>query len=119
MMQAPAVQNFVDAFDDSTGGCVRDCACGRVFYNPDDTWSWEAGELEKLRADAKATPLDYSVSTFTFEGTAYVIDCDCWHDRALRVIAWLQNNDQAIAAFLNAEKKRKQAEADRAPAVAL
>lgn len=111
------LDNFIEAFGSRGSGCIRECACGRVFYNSDGGWDWEEGELEKLLADPTATNLDYSVSTVLFEGKEFVPDCLCWRPRAHRVIKFLQAHDQEIAAFLAAEKKRLTRIAERAPVV--
>lgn len=117
-MSAPtSMPSFEDAFDGHVGSCVRDCACGRVFYNPDGGWTWELGELEKLEADPKATRLDYSVGSIEFEGQTFVPDCTCWRPRAAKIIGWIEAHAQQIADFLNAESKRKKAEAERMPTV--
>lgn len=111
-------ESFERAFSSRTSGCVRDCNCGRVFYDAhNEGYSWEVGEYEKLDADPKATGLDYAVSVLYFEGRDYVVDCDCWHQRAIRLISFIRGHDEAIAAFLTEEKKRKMAEANRSPVV--
>lgn len=111
-----ALDNFERTFRDGSSGCVRDCDCGKVFYNPDTCWTWEDGELDRLNASG-AKVLPYAVETVTFEGHHYVLDCDCWQVRALKLIAFLRHHDEQIAAFLRAEKVRKTAEADRSPVV--
>jgi hypothetical protein len=91
------------------------------FYNPDEgTWTWEEGELEelqKLSAAGKARALDYAVGFISLEGKLYVPDCNCWQDRAGRVIEWLTNHAVQIADYLTREKKRKTKEAESSPVV--
>ena len=91
--------------------------CGREFFDDHNSYDWEEGELEKLRLDPKATAVDYSVGTICFEGREYVMDCDCWHERARKIKAWLDGHDHRIAEYLTLEKQRLQAAADNAPTV--
>lgn len=116
MADDDGLDSFERAFTNG-GGCVRDCACGRVFYNPDGGWTWEDGELDRLRADPTATALEWSVGEMVIEGKSYVPDCDCWKPIALKFIAFIRRYDEEIAEFLTNEKRRKQAEADRSPVV--
>lgn len=51
------------------------------------------------------------------EGKDYALDCDCWHERAKRIIRWLSYNAEEVAAYLRLEKKRQQVAADAAPVV--
>ncbi len=111
------LQTFERAFTSSLAGCVRTCVCGRTFYDWCNSYDWEEGEKEKLEADPKATGVDYSVETIIFEGKEYCSDCDCWHERARKLIAWMEQHDHRIAAWLTLEKQRKQAEADASPVV--
>lgn len=118
MSEAVKLKSFIQAFRESSAGCRRDCDCGRVFFNPDlSAWTWDEGELDALEADTNATGLPYAVETVAFEGSQYVIDCECWKPRAKKIIAWLIAHDTEIAAFLTSEKARKTAEAERAPVV--
>jgi hypothetical protein len=111
-------ESFEEAFRGRVSGCVRDCECGRTFWDGYNSgYSWEAGEVERLEADPKATRLGYGVEIIEFEGRSYVSDCDCWHQRAIRIIAFLRGHDEAIADFLTAEKERKMRAADRSPTV--
>lgn len=111
------LENFSRAFSSGSGGCVRTCECGRVFYDTQPGYTWEDGEFEALTANKNATALDYSVGTLCFEGKEYCMDCDCWHPRARRIIEWIESHGQSIAEFLTLEKKRKQADADQSPVV--
>jgi hypothetical protein len=111
-------ESFEGAFSGRTGSCVRDCECGKTFWDSYNTgYDWEEGEVDRLVADPKAIAVDYAVGTIEFEGRTYVNACDCWHQRAIRIIAFLRGHDEAIADFLTAERKRKQQQADRAPVV--
>ena len=110
------LKSFEQAFQDHSGSCRGDCECGRVFYNPDGGWTWEEGEIEALGKQG-ATSLPWSIGYVCFEGRRYVVDCECWHERARKIADWLSAHDEAIAAYLTEEKKRKQAEAQRSPTV--
>ena len=105
-------QNFKEAFSPPIGSCSAQCACGRQFYNSDGHWDFEEGELEGLESDPKATALEYSVGYIEFEGTTYIWDCDCWHDRAKKIIAFIDAHAGAIVEYLKLEKKRKLKEAN-------
>lgn len=115
-------ESFMNAFDMHTGGCSGRCECGRLFFDDseDGGWDWNDGEREELQAKAKAgeaTALDYGVGYVQFEGRQYAWDCDCWHQRAAVLIGFIDGHAREIAEYLNAEKKRLQAIADRAPKV--
>lgn len=109
--------NFERAFTTNSGGCRRTCECGREFYNPDHTWTWEPGELDALADDPNANAVDYTVGEVVFEGKEYANPCDCWHPRARKIIVWLYYHGEGIAQFLSLEKKRLLDEAKAAPVV--
>jgi len=104
MSQDAKIERFISAFDCHMGTCSRVCYCGKTFYNPDGGWDFGKGELEKLEADPNAYPLACSVSMVEFEGTIYVADCECWHERAKRIMAFLDSHAEQIADYLNGEK---------------
>lgn len=108
------LENFERAFDDHSGSCRRTCACGVEYFDAVQSYSWEDGELEKLRSDPNAKGLEYAVSFVEFEGQSFVIDCKCWHPRAKRVIRFLESHAHQIKEFFSLEKKRKIAEAEDA-----
>lgn len=110
------LENFERAFSTNSGGCRRTCNCGREFYNPDNSWSWEEGEIEGLEKKG-ATPVEWTVGEIEIEGKQYVPDCNCWVKRAMKIIAWMDSHNQEIALYLTFEKERKQREADRSPVV--
>lgn len=115
---AAALESFEQAFRSRVHGCVRDCACGRIYYNPDErSWTWEDGELDRLRKNPNATASVYAVGTVEFEGRIYADACDCWKERAARIVEWLRTHDDQIAEFLNLEKKRRAAAAKSAAVV--
>jgi len=111
------LERFACAFSTHSGGCRNQCECGRVFYNPDSSWSWDEGELEALELDPNAIPVDYAVSTIGFEGKICVWDCDCWHARAEKIMGWIDSHANKIAAYLNGEAEHKKQIADKAPRV--
>jgi hypothetical protein len=111
------LETFERAFADSTAGCVRECDCGRVFYDGYNSYDWEEGEKERLKADKSATRVEYSVGDISFDGGQYVDACDCWHKKAESLMAWLDSHAHKCAKYLNLEKKRLQRLADRAPTV--
>lgn len=104
--------NFEEAFRCPFSGCRGTCECGAEFYNPDNCWDWEEGELERLEADKDTIGINHSVGYVKFEGREYVDACDCWHKRAQSIIEFIVGHGSGIADFLNAERKRKIAEAN-------
>jgi hypothetical protein len=111
------IPNFERAFDTGTGSCVRTCACGRVFYNPDSDWDFAQGELKELQENPDATWLDYAVTSVSFEGTEYVTDCKCWHERAEKIMGFIDGHAYKIAEYLTLEKERKTIDAEISPIV--
>ncbi|MFH1309499.1 MAG: hypothetical protein ABIH85_02325 [Candidatus Omnitrophota bacterium] len=107
--------NFKRAFSPPVGSCSAQCACGRFFYNPDGGWDFEEGELERLEADPEATALEYSVGYIEFEGTIYVLDCDCWIERSKKIIQFIDSHASSIVEYLKLEKERKLEEAENSP----
>lgn len=112
------LESFERAFRGRTSGAVRVCACGKTFYNPDHSWTWEEGEIEALQK-AGATSSNYAIGVIEFEGKEYADHCECWKDRARKLVGFLVSHDEAIAVFLSEEKKRKEAEARRSPTVSI
>ena len=113
----PKLRNFERAFNSGSGGCRRECACGRQFYTTDTGYHWDEGELEALAADPDAVAREWSIGTVILGGVEYVTDCKCWHAPALKCIEWMDENAYQVAEYLSLEKKRKQDEADRSPLV--
>ena len=108
-------KNFEKAFNNHMGSCWATCVCGREFYNHPGGWDWEDGELEKLENDPKATNLDWSVGFVEFEGCLYVVDCDCWEERAKLVMGFIDSHAHQIAEYLALEKQRKLKDAEAMP----
>lgn len=105
-MNPDKLENFKRAFSSNCSGCRRVCRCGREFYDFENHWDWEQGEIEKLDADKNATGLPNSVGTVRFQGREYVADCDCWHQEAEGLVAFVDFNASQIARYLNLEKER-------------
>ena len=113
------MESFSHAFEDCVSGCRRTCNCETEFYDPTGERDWEDGELEALEADSKAIALNHSVGTLRFGGDEYVIDCDCWKEKAESWIAVFESHRMQIADFFGREKtkalERAQAMADLVP----
>ena len=110
------IESFKDGFADNTGTCRASCACGREFYNPNphNGWDFEEGELDELEAEG-ATATEHSVEYMSFEGSTYVMQCDCWKDRAKRVMSFLDAHATKIANYFKAEKERLERESKSIP----
>lgn len=98
------LERFIEAFDSRTGSCHRACACGRDFINPEGGWGFIEGEIEEAVKNG-ATELDHSVVCLEFEGSVYVQDCNCWHERAERIMKFLDSHHDKVANYLNGEIK--------------
>jgi hypothetical protein len=107
---------FERAFREPSSGCVRICHCGRTYINLTNHWDWEPGEVEKLKTEG-AVEAEYALSMICFEAKEFVDACSCWHKRAARIINFIDSHGREVAAYLNAQKKRKLREAENAPAV--
>jgi hypothetical protein len=97
-------QSFERAFSSGSGGCVRDCDCGRTNYDYANSWDWDDGELEALIENAKAEPdryigHDHSVSTMDVSGKEIVMGCPC--NSARRFEDWIILHAAQIAEYLN------------------
>ncbi len=114
-------ESFERAFRGGVSGCRRTCECGITYWDAHNSgYDWEAGELDelaRLEKAGQAKPLDYAVGVVEFEGRHYVDGCACWHERARRIIGFLERHAAAIADFLRLEKRRKMLEAAAAPTV--
>lgn len=115
--QQEKLENFEQAFRAGSAGCRRRCECGKEFYDNIQSYDWEDGEIESLRSDKEAVPLDYCPGDIHFEGRMYVDACSCWHKRAEQIMGFLDSHAHQIAEYLKLEKQRKQAIADQSPVV--
>lgn len=111
------IKSFENSFSDGVGSCRATCDCGKEYYNIDRGWSWEEGELEELEADSNASAIEWSIGYVTFEGRTYVIDCNCWHERAKLIMNFIDNHSRKIAKYLKEERKRKQLELNNIPVI--
>lgn len=113
-------RSFEMAFDMGVGTCRATCACGREYYDANEEQStWEPGEYEALEADQNAIPLDGYTGFIEFEGQQFVRDCECWQLRAEKLMNFIDGHARKIAAYLNAERERKIAEAESVKRVAV
>jgi hypothetical protein len=58
--------------------------------------------MAELKA-IKATMLEGDVGFVAFEGRVYVQSCNCWHDRAKKIIGFLDSHHDSAADYLNGE----------------
>lgn len=113
MNDAEKIEIFEEAFrDKGFVGSRRDCICGNIFYNSDGGWDWKDGELEELAKNTRATDVDYSVGTITFECKEHCLDCNCWHKRALIMFSFLMSHNSQIVALFRAVKNHELARAE-------
>ena len=102
-------EDFEDAFSSHEGGSIRECACGRLYFNSDGGWDWEDGELERLQKLAIKDPegyadLPYTVTGVEVNGQFFVDGCKCGHPA--RYERFLADNAGGIADYLNRRAKR-------------
>jgi hypothetical protein len=84
------LERYIDAFTVPSSGCREVCRCGKQFYDTYNHWDWDEGEYEKLEKDKKAVGVGHAVQRVWLGGTEAVIDCDCWHELAMRYIGFLE-----------------------------
>lgn len=99
------IDKFEEAFISYVGSCNRICNCGKEFYNDHWSWGWADGELDALRADPNAVSIDTSVGLIMIDGKEYVPNCNCWHERAMQIINFINSHKHQIARYLNTEKE--------------
>lgn len=110
--------NFKKAFALNRASSTEVCVCGRMFFNDNEgTWGFTEFERDKLRNEPNAIALNYAVTCIRFEGREYVMDCNCWQERAKMIAGFLDSHAYSIAEYLSLEKERKQKEADVSPLV--
>lgn len=111
-------ESFEKAFSDNVGTCRAQCACGKEFYDKINRgYDWEEGEFEALEADPDATGLDCSVGYISFEGQTFVMDCDCWKERAQKIGAFIDAHMDKIARYFREERTRRTKEAEAVPSI--
>jgi hypothetical protein len=110
------ITNFEIAFDSGGGSCWERCECGKTFYGSESDWDWEDGEYENFENDENAVPSEYDgVARVYFEGTFYVTECSCWHERAKKVMRFLDTHAEQIGVYFNLERERRVLEANKLP----
>jgi len=114
-----SIEVFEEAFSMNSSGCMETCACGKTFVDVENQWDWVENELELLCADPKTIQLNYGVQRIQAQGVWYVIDCDCWHPVAQKIMNFLISHDLEIAKFFKLEKERRQRMADEVPEIEL
>lgn len=97
---------FGSVFHSGSGGCVRDCTCGRTHFDTDQNngWTWDEGEFEGLEAKAKGDPDRYigqygTVTTMEIGGESIVHGCPC--NRAARYEKFINTHARMLAEYLN------------------
>lgn len=116
-MDPKKLENFEQAFSGRVASCRLRCHCGKTYFdNHNGGYDWDRGELEALQA-GEGVPVGYAPGSIEFEGRQYVNACTCWHERAGKIIGFVDGHAHEIASYLALEKKRKQAEAADAPTV--
>ena len=115
------MDNFRRAFGANSSGCRDTCHCGKEYYDRsyDGGWTWDDGEYENLEDDPEAIGVDWAVQMIRFEGRDYVMDCDCWRERAKRIMGFMDSHIFQVAKYINREKKRLLDEAKMMPDVDL
>lgn len=115
---ASDLETFIEAFADNAATCRGYCACGRTYFDSvSGGYDWNEGELDELRKDPNAIPMSTSVGYISLEGSTYIEECHCWHERARTIKRFLDAHAHKIADYLTKEKQRKQAAADSSPVV--
>lgn len=114
-MNADKIAQFEKAFSGDTSGSTRECACGKFYYNPDGSWDWDEGELERLEATGIVS--EYAIGNVFIDGVEYCDCCDCWHEKALLVMAFIDNNVYAITRYITAERARLERMAQSYPKI--
>jgi len=111
LADSASLDNFDRAFSNMrTNVCT--CNCGKVYWDYWNTgYDWCEGERERLEADKTATGVGYSIDIIDIDGREYANACDCWKQRASKIICWLEESREAVVSLLRYERDRKMAEA--------
>jgi len=108
---------FLKVFDSHTGGCVRECSCGRTHFDiSDNGWTWGDGELERLKEKASIFPecyieVDGTVSTMNVGGEEIVEGCKC--KKAKEYESFIRDNAVQIKEYLQEWSKALREKADK------
>lgn len=113
-MRTAKLTNFEKAFSDGAGSMYGTCACGKSFQCED----FMDRDAEEFKASAKPAILPWSISWMSFEGSTYVMDCDCWTKRAEQVMRFLEAHGKKIAGFFKLERERMIIDANDLPVIA-
>ncbi len=109
---------FEESFKSGFAGCRHTCDCGiEYFDDSDNRWDWDEEELKSLRSDPDTIGVQGAVEIIEFEGATYVLDCDCWRQRAERIIGFIMGHDYQIATMLNTVQAIAELEIRRRPKV--
>lgn len=111
------IESFREAFHTGYGSCRGQCECGIQFYSSSSGYDFEEGELEELGKMSGSRDIDCSVAFVEFEGTEYVYQCGCWHDKAEELMGFIDDHSHSIAQYLKNEKVRMQGVVDCMPTV--
>jgi hypothetical protein len=118
-MNSDKLDNFIVAFRGGISSCRMTCACGKEFFDIEGDWDWEDGELDELHADPNATPVNGSVSEIEINHNTYVTDCNCWHDKAEKMVNFMDSQAIRIRDYFAAEKRRLLRAAEECPVIEL
>ena len=116
-MTIDALDLFERAFKTNDHSCRRTCACGLVFFDVHNHWDWEDGEMESLLADKEATAIEHAIGGVVIDNAEFVMDCNCWHPAAEKLIRIIRSNKRRIANFINLEAEWLEHLAQNAPKV--
>jgi hypothetical protein len=111
----PRLENLARAFHPGISGLRTRCKCGRAFYDTQNSYDWEEGELEALISDPTATGVPYTVEIIDLPDGEYAVDCSCWHEKGHKIIGFLDNNQDQIARWFELERERLAAEVASIP----
>lgn len=106
------LKTFIEAFKTNHLLFHGECQCGREFHNLDkNAWDYDDADIEYL--DSHSFELKHAVRFVEFNGSAYVMDCDCWHGKANRLMNFINSHDIQVGKYLNGERDRKLHEAEQ------
>lgn len=101
-------ESFKKAFSSDEGLRHVFCCCGKQYHDPYDMHMGET-ELEFLEEDGVSLSVlpNEGLFTISFEGKTYASACNCWHERAEKIMGFLDTHHSQIASYLNFERKRR------------
>lgn len=111
MTQEQKIEIFSKAFLTDCLGIRRSCVCGKEWFVDDEhAGDWEDGELEHLRElekQGKTFSLDSYIEIIEFEGCEYVASCNCWHEKAIQFMSFLDAHKNCIEKYFAGMKQDK------------